>query len=655
MHLNLLQLSLLFYLVSPGYTQSQWPTQNYEYPRAGVQVGQGWDSFNGQGAPSNCVKVDIVPLERMSFYSNVQQVQSSYSLIKKVTTSVSASYNGGVGGASGSVSSSRSSAINSDFQNFLFTFESANGSTFAVPPQQGEQSRFEANKSTTDLMHAIDSHTAQENFVESLLARPPNVSGSSFELQEHAKMLLFDKDGTVRKNASGQVDITAFRKQCGDGFVSAIHRGSRIHLLLTQKYNSRASKETLAASLSASGYGASGSASYSSSTSEFTGRNQLGYTVFQEGGIPQAPVALVKTKDDATRMFDVNEILPKADQLLANPTAFRVEVTSYANFVDEIGASLPSPAGLFTVGDYYIALTDIYRLLGSIIASEVAGENRFEKNQPVGPFDPRILQIYGGEDVNGENDLTRLHDQMLADLVFLELILDECHRIKSDCLLEKAAFGAAVRFAQFSTSLSVQLAGLKSQSDAQKERVTMMKADPEGQDKLPREEENLEDIKRSIRAVEVSQTSAAEHAQFVDKDGRISDDFFLRFYYYLANIPLPRVAYAGIPAFAEMSSLMISEKTTDAEIIAKGLTVGQQLTRANLAFRLIPWRDFFCQEQKGSRLCVADDMLLDVGRTSGQQAVGKSHFMLKKTPPRPKQVPSYSPRPCSERVNPCPT
>ena len=61
-------------------------------------------------------------------------------------------------------------------------------------------------------------------------------------------------------------DHSEFYQTCGDGFVSAIHRGSKIYLVLTQRYASRESRESLSASISASVYGASrsGSSSHSS-------------------------------------------------------------------------------------------------------------------------------------------------------------------------------------------------------------------------------------------------------------------------------------------------------------------------------------------------------------------------------------------------------
>jgi hypothetical protein len=95
----------------------------------------------------------------------VQQLKSTFSLLKKITTSVSASYNAGGGGASGSVDTSHQMQVNSDDQNFLFTFESISGSTFAVPPGTKQ---FEVSDSAFKLLETVKSDRAQDNLVTAI-------------------------------------------------------------------------------------------------------------------------------------------------------------------------------------------------------------------------------------------------------------------------------------------------------------------------------------------------------------------------------------------------------------------------------------------------------------------------------------------------------
>lgn len=186
--------------------------------------------------------------------------------------------------------------------------------------------------------------------------------------------------------------------------------------MLTQKYASNASANSLSASLSASGFGASGSASYSTSTEKLNTTANLSYRVFQFGGIPFKPIALSSV--GANQFFDVNAILPGPDQLVANPTAFTVSATPYENVIpDAKPEEFPSPQKLFTLSDYYIALRDEYHLVEAILNS-VRSNTKNDKF----PFDPRLIDIFGGEP-----NLEALYDAIHFDLTFLESAIAQCY------------------------------------------------------------------------------------------------------------------------------------------------------------------------------------------------------------------------------------
>jgi hypothetical protein len=589
-------------------SQTNSEVSSYIYPSSGVQIGQGWDSFNSQAAPATCVIVDEVRLEQESYSSAVEQIQSTYSLTKKFTTSVSGSYNGAGGGVSGSLSTSKQASINSDYQNFLFTFESSNGSTFAASPQDSDHHLFAFTEPMIKLMDATKSSSAQENLVEAFLKRPISTVGAQINLDQASINLLKNPDDPtkLKRDKVGNIDVAAFRKKCGDGFVVAIHRGSRVNLLLTQKYDSKESKESLEASLSASGYGASGSVSYSSAKAEFTAVNQLGYRVIQEGGIPLAPKALLlrsvgESKTDKA-FFDVNDILPKPDQLLANPTAFKVDVIPYSNIFDGLESNLPSPGELFTIGDYYIALNDIYNLLGGIISDDLAGSYSIKQSKPA-QFDSRMIQIYAGNSKDSRpNKLQTLHDEMWADLVFLENILYECHFTKTECTPEKAIKNVVDNYKTFATASTAN-------SDVSKNDATSKK------------------LKELIEL----------YPQFLTANGGLSDGFFLRFYYFLANMPLPKVAYSKVPTFDTITKLEAMADTPDADLFKIKDDVVSELARANLAFRMMPWRDFFCKEQKSTRLCVSNSLLENI-EIENLQVIDNSVFTFKKNPPPPQKM-----------------
>jgi len=220
----------------------------YTYPQEGVVIGQGWDSFNEKGTTALCVTVEVVPLERRSFRQNVEQLFSSYSLITKTSSSISASYKGSAGKASGRTETSKDRTISTDDQNFLFSFESVNGSTFAVPPGSiaGEQSAFSGE--FEKILGTAKPGQGYDQIISAALSRPTRNGAARIQLTADAEKLLRSDSG-------------AFNRICGDGFVAAIHRGGRVDLVLTQHGSNQKDRDTLKASLSASGYGFSASAS----------------------------------------------------------------------------------------------------------------------------------------------------------------------------------------------------------------------------------------------------------------------------------------------------------------------------------------------------------------------------------------------------------
>jgi hypothetical protein len=343
------------------------PFADYTYPETRARIGQGWSSFNAATTARTCVQVGVASLEKSSFETQVEHVQSSYSLITKTTTSANAAYNGYGVGASGSVTSSSSLEVSSDDQNFLFSFNSSDGSTFAIPLPP-DSDTFELSDQAIKGLGTLKTDAAQQAFLSKAWSRSASTVGATITLTPEASAML--------KN-----DSQAFAKLCGDGFVSAIHRGTRINVLLTQRYASRAEASSLAASLSASGYGASVGGTYSTSTQQLDTTNNLSFRQFQQGGVPMKPPSLGSVKKG--EFFDVNSILPSADQVIGNPTAFTVTVTPYANILSDAylqGVPIPSPAAFFGLSAYYLALRDLFKLVDGIL--NLARTGPFDKDAP---------------------------------------------------------------------------------------------------------------------------------------------------------------------------------------------------------------------------------------------------------------------------------
>lgn len=542
----------------------------YPYPVGGAQIGQGWNSREERTTSASCVEVTAIPLEHYTFASSVEELRSSFSLLKKITSSASAAYSDGSISASGSFSTAKQLKINTDSQNFLFTFESALGSTFAVAsstvPTPAGTSPY-----VSDLLAKIDSDAAEENIVESELNRPVRMAGGKIELAKFASDLL------------EKPDHSEFYQTCGDGFVSAIHRGSKIYLVLTQRYASRESRESLSASISASGYGASGSGSFSQSTEQLSTTQNLSYRILQEGGIPIAPVPLSEAKEN--NLFAISKILPKPENLVANPTAFQVGVIPYVA-LDPRAANLNQPTNLSLLSDYYLALSDLYSLVYDVIIAEQSGANaalpkadKDAKAIPPGPYDPAMVQVYGGIPA-----LMKLRDEMLADLQLIQRTLRDCYaHPENECSLTS---------------------NLKSVKRSATNSVSIMNPSPYT-GLQPRLSLYGANIAAEFKAKEKEAAQTISSLSFVSDKGELDPGFFLNFYSYLARIPLPRAAYPSVD-FDTISNLTIVGGTEVKIRDGKVEAANNELKRAAYAFRMGPWKEFFCDELKSAPLCIPD-------------------------------------------------
>jgi hypothetical protein len=519
------------------------PSATYSYPDDGAKLGQGWDSFNNRGTTATCVEFVEAKLERSSFETQVEQIQSSYSLVTKTTTSVSASYSGFGVSASGEVSSSHSLSINSDDQNFLFTFRSLNGSTFAVPVNAPGSPQLDLSEQGDKTLGHLKSDLSQDAFLKKYWAAVPERGG----------FIKLTNDALALRKRS-KID---FDRICGDGFVSAIHRGSRISVLLSHRFSSRAEANSLTASLSASGYGASGSASYSTSTQKLNSTNNLSYRVFQQGGVPSKPQGLPALAKD--QFFDVNLILPTPDQLISGPTAFSVTIVPYENAMEDLDGKLefPSPLKLVTYADYYLALRDHYRLVEAIL-----NQVRVGKSDASSPFDPKLVGIF-----YGEKGLEQLYDDMHFDLAFLEGMISACYTNHEDCTLPK--------------SIKVAIAGYKKKLDRAKVQ-------------------RPQDVAVTIFEKRLQALDGA-----VDKStGLLDVKFFMKFFQYLALTPLPKAAYTGSDFQALIDLKYATNVAGDAA--KQSAAANDGLRRAMLTYRYAPWKRFFCETLNSSPMCVSE-------------------------------------------------
>src|SRR5262249_21763148 len=144
---------------------------------------------NNQGTTASCVEVAEAKLERATFETHLEHLQSTFSLITKTTTSVSGAYSGFGASASGSLSASSSLHITSDDQNFLFSFSSANGSTFAVPLDASQENHLELSDQAIKTLSTLKSDATQQAYLGKWSDRPAANKSGLIQLTEAAKKL----------------------------------------------------------------------------------------------------------------------------------------------------------------------------------------------------------------------------------------------------------------------------------------------------------------------------------------------------------------------------------------------------------------------------------------------------------------------------------
>lgn len=634
------------------------PAATYPYPANGALLGQGWDTFNDSPTTSSCVDVEAAPLERSSYTSNVEHVISTYSLLKEVAVSASASYSGTGTKASANVVAKRTNQVRTDAQNFLFTFESSSGSTFAVAPGTVQQNGINPTDSTVKLMDAAKGEMAQERLATALSTQLPSFKGASIKLSTEASTLLGSNPAE-------------FRRRCGEGFVAAIHRGARVQLLLSQTNASQAEKEAFAASLSASGFGGSAKASYSTSSDKKLGTSSLHYTTFQEGGVPLKPTDLaIGSTGKPDQLINLEDVLPKPEQLQVNPTAFRVVVVPYANVDPRVASALPTPLRMLSISDYYVALNDLHMLAGDVIqqartemVQDTPGANR--------SFDAEVIKAYGG--IEG---LESVRDAIHRDLILLETLLQQCYGIDApdekdqaaaqnsakpetatagekctvtgatkllkaaidktlttpaapaasasadnrsgteawkDAVLALAAKApmqaqaalkgvTVVASSQNNTGAAAAVSPESSQATSKIEQGLVLR---NGAIAVATDRSSLPEFLKSIQAMGRAQSDTAFDAFVADlkryqddlEDKGPSEDFFYRFFWYLTQIPLPR------------KSVALNFKVTTSSAVATQAAASTEQTKmvnAVISQRLAPWKSFFCTNLKREALCVPD-------------------------------------------------
>jgi hypothetical protein len=559
--------------------------KNFPYPFDGVVIGQGWDSFSEGGTQAQCVDVVEVAIESTAFNTSVEQIKSTYGLLKE--QSVKASVSGSYGAYSGSASAeaSRSQKLETDFENILFSFVASVGSTRAVgvsPAMSASSPRISADEKAKGAVAGVAA------------AESPVRFGGAIRLTDDAVALLKSGDGAK------------FQRVCGDGFVAAIHRGSRVRVLATLQSRSTAEKADFVATVKAGGFGVSGSVSAGQKKDINAFNAQTRFTISQEGGTPIAAPG---------KLDDLKNLFAKTDSFTSNPGAYQVTMVPYValtNYPSDI--RLESPARLKRLGDYYLVLSDVYQLASDAL-------NYALTPSPGSPYAPRMIEAYGGVP-----HLRLLKDTIHSDLKLLEEGITDCYRNRSGCSevhVKKEAAADAKREVDTGLAIAKQLEQqlkeareLHSKGDVSGSAgaLKLQSTEPLAAEALP---QLLQQRKAEIDALKASLAEAEDLTGVLGHPATVIDDaFFLRFYQYLIEVPLAN----------EYFKLELNpSQAQDAKTIDD--TLGAFRT-ALLTNRLLPWKEYFCRESMSAPLCVYDEELQALLEDAELGFIGKTVRVL---------------------------
>ena len=299
--------------------------QRVEAPETGVSLGWGWDKANHEPIPTICVEFVEAEEPAQTRYMNMKEVSDSYEMMQSMGMSASASVKTIGIKAEGKASFAKSVEMSSSSSTFVLTAEVQNGVRYAAPmPRDGAG--------------GID---------ESRLTQRGGLGGE-IRLTRAALALADDKDKTE------------FKRMCGTSFVSAIYGGARLTAVLTREASNMTEKESMSASMSASGWGAEVKGEVTQAGRRTSSTEGYDLTIFQTGGSGDSIPA---NQDDLLDKLDTISL-----QAYTSPKDFSIAITPYELLSNWPSAGLHDPESEFDeLASYWGAYNTLYDEIQNIL------------------------------------------------------------------------------------------------------------------------------------------------------------------------------------------------------------------------------------------------------------------------------------------------
>lgn len=207
----------------------------FDYPRDGVNLGNGWNSLTGEKMSAVCVTFETEENTGQEKWEELHSVTDQYSLMNELEVSAEAEVKALGATASAKVKYATSTKINNEYSNFAVRAQVQNGARFLIPEKDS------------------------------------GVIGL-----------------TPRALALAKSDPIRFEQVCGDTYVSSLHGGAELDAVITFTTRSQEDHQSLETSFSGSGWGVEASASTTSKAEALRKSGQMKITYFQSGGSGEA-------------------------------------------------------------------------------------------------------------------------------------------------------------------------------------------------------------------------------------------------------------------------------------------------------------------------------------------------------------------------------
>jgi hypothetical protein len=271
-----------------------------DYPKGGVALGQGWNSFAVAETTATCIVFQKAESQTaQEKHMTMRAVTSRYQLDRELGISASASYKGVVGSVSGKASYASKVNIETNGTSVAALARVDNGNIYVGPPRAGAVeniARMIADGKTPDEVNAALRETAADVAKRSGNALP-NLTSDDIETRHRA----FDIEkinAAVRVNAAqstaiqlspefaslAKEDPVKFRKVCGDSYVATISQGGDLAMLFSFETRDIKKQQDIAASLKGSGWGVTAEGSMKAKIAEAANNTTTTLTYDEKGG-----------------------------------------------------------------------------------------------------------------------------------------------------------------------------------------------------------------------------------------------------------------------------------------------------------------------------------------------------------------------------------